>query len=50
MNNYYNSIVKKDPSQRSNLKGWINRANRAHLAKQKVWKEEKYSPLLFIIF
>ena len=33
MNNYYNSIVKKDPSQRSNIKGWINRANRAHLAK-----------------
>lgn len=30
---YYQNIVKKDISQKSNLKGWINRANRAHLAK-----------------
>ncbi len=33
MKDYYNAIAKKDISQRSNLNGWINRANRAHLAK-----------------
>ena len=30
---YYNNIVKNDPTQKGNLKGWLNRANRAHLGK-----------------
>jgi len=30
---YYKNIVQKDSSQINNLAGWINRANRAHLAK-----------------
>ena len=30
---YYKNIVQKDSSQAGNLAGWINRANRAHLAK-----------------
>ena len=33
MINHYNGIVDNDETQRENLKGWINRANRAHLAK-----------------
>ena len=30
---HYNNIVKKDPTQKENLEGWLNRANRAHLGK-----------------
>ena len=30
---HYNNIVKNDPTQKGNLKGWLNRANRAHLGK-----------------
>ena len=33
MKEHYNNIVNNDPSQESNLAGWLNRANRAHLAK-----------------
>ena len=33
MINYFNKIVENNPSQKKYLKGWINRANRAHLAK-----------------
>ena len=33
MKNYYNNIVEKDRSQYENLNGWLNRANKAHLAK-----------------
>lgn len=33
MINHYNGIVDNDETQRENLKGWLNRANRAHLAK-----------------
>ena len=30
---HYNNIVKNAPTQKGNLKGWLNRANRAHLGK-----------------
>ena len=30
---YYNNIVKNDSTQKGNLEGWLNRANRAHLGK-----------------
>ena len=30
---YYNNIVRNDSTQKGNLKGWLNRANRAHLGK-----------------
>ena len=30
---HYNNIVKNDSTQKGNLKGWLNRANRAHLEK-----------------
>ncbi|MBR1948700.1 MAG: hypothetical protein IKA30_02780 [Alphaproteobacteria bacterium] len=33
MINYFNQIVLKDPKKQKYLRGWINRANRAHLAK-----------------
>lgn len=33
MINHYNGIVDNDETQRENLKGWLNRANRVHLAK-----------------
>ena len=33
MKEHYNNIVKNDPSQENNLKGWLNRANKAHLGK-----------------
>ena len=33
MREHYNNIVNNDPSQESNLTGWLKRANRAHLAK-----------------
>lgn len=33
MEEYFYDIVRRDSSQRANLKGWLNRARRAHLAK-----------------
>jgi len=33
MKKYYNNIAEKDKSQYENLNGWLNRANKAHLAK-----------------
>ena len=30
---YYNNIGRNDSTQKGNLKGWLNRANRAHLGK-----------------
>ena len=33
MRNYYYKLVNRDNSQQGNLVGWLNRANKAHLAK-----------------
>ena len=33
MYRYYHDLVAKDPLQKENLKGWLNRADGAHLAK-----------------
>ena len=33
MHKYYHGLVEKDPTQKENLNGWLNRANGAHLAK-----------------
>lgn len=33
MHKHYYGLVKKDPTQKENLNGWLNRANKAHLAK-----------------
>lgn len=33
MNKYFNEIAQRNPQKQKFLRGWLNRANRAHLAR-----------------